>query len=147
MTVYDPCCGSGGMLSIAKEHIAGGAGKSEAGVRKAINPEAQVHLFGQEVNPETWAVSKSDMLMLHPDGHDADNIAFGSTLSSDRHAGLDFDYLITNPPYGKDWKRDEEAVRAEARPRDRRALRPRLAAHQRRPDALPPAYARAHERS
>jgi type I restriction enzyme M protein len=114
VTVYDPCCGSGGMLSIAKEHIAGGTGKNQASLRKAINPEAQVHLFGQEVNPETWAVSKSDMLMLHPDGHDADNIAFGSTLSNDRHAGLSFDYLITNPPYGKDWKRDEEAVRGEA---------------------------------
>jgi len=114
VTVYDPCCGSGGMLSIAKEHIAGETHQDGARVHKAINPEAQVHLFGQEVNPETWAVSKSDMLMLHPDGHDADNIAFGSTLSNDRHAGLDFDYLITNPPYGKDWKRDEEAVRGEA---------------------------------
>ncbi|MEW6669319.1 MAG: N-6 DNA methylase [Thermodesulfobacteriota bacterium] len=65
------------------------------------------------MNPETWAVSKSDMLMLHPDGHDADNIAFGSTLSRDRHGTRRFDYLITNPPYGKDWKRDEEAVREE----------------------------------
>jgi type I restriction enzyme M protein len=58
-------------------------------------------------------VSKSDLLMLHPDGHDADNIAFGSTLSDDKHAGRNFDYMITNPPYGKDWKRDEEAVKTE----------------------------------
>lgn len=99
-TVYDPCCGSGGMLTIAKDHILG------TGDRPGINPLADIHLFGQEVNPETWAVSKSDMLMLHPDGHDADNIAYGSTLSNDRHAMRRFDYLITNPPYGKDWKRD-----------------------------------------
>jgi len=106
-TVYDPCCGSGGMLTIAKEHILG----SED--RPGINPQADIHLFGQEVNPETWAVSKSDLLMLHPDGHDADNIAFGSTLSDDKHAGRNFDYMITNPPYGKDWKRDEENVKTE----------------------------------
>jgi len=113
VTAYDPCCGSGGMLTIAKEHIAAGVRRNGELVRGPINPEAQVHLFGQEVNPETWAVSKSDMLMLHPDGHDADNIEYGSTLSNDKHAGKAFDYLITNPPYGKDWKRDEGAVRAE----------------------------------
>ena len=113
VTAYDPCCGSGGMLTIAKEHIAVGVRRNGEVVRGPINPEAQVHLFGQEVNPETWAVSKSDMLMLHPDGHDADNIESGSTLSNDKHAGKAFDYLITNPPYGKDWKRDEGAVRAE----------------------------------
>ncbi len=106
-TVYDPCCGSGGMLTIAKEHILG------SGDRPGINPQADIHLFGQEVNPETWAVTKSDMLMLHPDGHDADHIAFGSTLSKDGHARRHFDYLITNPPYGKDWKGDQEAVEQE----------------------------------
>lgn len=106
-TVYDPCCGSGGMLTIAKEHIWG----TES--RPGINPSADIHLFGQEVNPETWAISKSDMLMLHPDGRDADNITFGSTLSNDGHARRRFDYLITNPPYGKDWKRDEESVKEE----------------------------------
>jgi type I restriction enzyme M protein len=101
-TVYDPCCGSGGMLTIAKERIL------------EINPRAEVYLFGQEVNPETWAVSKADMLMTSPDGRDADNIAFGSTLSADKHAGKPFDYLLTNPPYGKDWKMDKAAVQAEA---------------------------------
>jgi type I restriction enzyme M protein len=65
------------------------------------------------VNPETWAVSKSDFFMKDPTGRDADHIAFGSTLSNDRHANKHFDYLIANPPYGKDWKRDEHAVRAE----------------------------------
>ena len=100
-TVADPCCGSGGMLTIAKERIL------------EINPRADVYLFGQEVNPETWAVSKSDMLMTSPDGRDAENITFGSVLSDDKHARKRFDYLLANPPYGKDWKRDEEAVEAE----------------------------------
>src|SRR5256712_2384136 len=112
-SVYDPCCGSGGMLLITKEHITVGLRKNGDIIRAAINPAAEIHLFGQEVNPETWAVSKSDLFMKDPTGRDADNIAFGSTLSNDRHAGRAFDYLIANPPYGKDWKRDEEAVRAE----------------------------------
>jgi type I restriction enzyme M protein len=112
-TVYDPCCGSGGMLMIAKEHITTGWRRNGEILRPPINPHANIHLFGQEVNPETWAVSKSDFFMKEPTGRDADNIAFGSTLSNDRHAGRPFDYLIANPPYGKDWKRDEAAVRSE----------------------------------
>jgi len=112
-TVYDPCCGSGGMLMITKEHTTVGLRKNGQILRPPINAEAGIHLFGQEVNPETWAVSKSDLFMKDPTGRDADNIAYGSTLSNDRHAGKSFDYLITNPPYGKDWKRDEDAVRAE----------------------------------
>jgi len=112
-TVDDPCCGSGGMLMIAKEHITVGLRKNGDLLSPAINSKAEIHLFGQEVNPETWAVSKSDLFMKDPTGRDADNIAFGSTLSNDRHAGKTFDYLIANPPYGKDWKRDEDAVRAE----------------------------------
>src|SRR5207244_4009307 len=112
-TVYDPCCGSGGMLMITKEHITIGLRKNGGVQRPAINQAAEIHLFGQEVNPETWAVSKSDLFMKDPTGRDADNIAFGSTLSNDRHAARTFDYLIANPPYGKDWKRDEDAVRAE----------------------------------
>jgi len=112
-TVYDPCCGSGGMLLITKEHLTVGLRKNGDLLRPPINPAAEIHLFGQEVNPETWAVSKSDLFMKDPIGRDADNIAYGSTLSNDRHAGRNFDYLIANPPYGKDWKRDEAAVRAE----------------------------------
>ena len=112
-TVYDPCCGSGGMLLISKEHITIGVRKNGAILRGPINPSAEIYLFGQEVNPETWAVSKSDLFIKEPTGRDADNIAFGSTLSNDRHAGRPFDYLIANPPYGKDWKRDEETVRDE----------------------------------
>jgi len=100
-TVYDPCCGSGGMLTAAKERIF------------ELNPYAQVHLFGQEVNPETFAVCKSDLYMKSADGADADNIKFGSTLSRDRLADKRFDYLLANPPYGKDWKGDQDAVDAE----------------------------------
>jgi type I restriction enzyme M protein len=113
LTVCDPCCGSGGMLTITKEHITEGIRKNGDFLRPAINPRAEVHLFGQEVNPETFAVVKSDIYMKSKDGRDAENIYFGSTLSNDRLASRQFDYLIANPPYGKDWKRDEDAVRAE----------------------------------
>ena len=112
-TVYDPCCGSGGMLTIAKEHIAIGHRENGSLLTSPVNPLAEIHLYGQEVNPETWAVSKSDLYMKDPTGKDAENVVFGTTLSNDRHATSTFDYLIANPPYGKDWKRDESAVRAE----------------------------------
>ncbi len=107
LTIYDPCAGSGGMLTIARDHIVG------TPERAGVNGKAEVHLFGQEVNPETFAICKSDLFMKSEDGRDAENIAFGSTLSRDVHGGRTFDYLITNPPYGKDWKRDQEAVKAE----------------------------------
>jgi len=112
-TVYDPCCGSGGMLTIAKERINIGHLDNGNLLTGPVNPDAEIHLFGQEVNPETWAVSKSDLYMKDPTGRDADSIVFGTTLSNDGHAARSFDYLIANPPYGKDWKRDESAVRAE----------------------------------
>lgn len=112
-TVYDPCCGSGGMLMITKDHIRTGILEEGQVVQAPINPEAELHLFGQEVNPETWAVSKSDLYMKDPTGRDADRIAYGSTLSNDKHSGVGFDYLIANPPYGKDWKGDADAVKAE----------------------------------
>ncbi len=113
LSVYDPCCGSGGMLTIAKEHLT--AGEIRDGDRRgeAVNPDADIHLFGQEVNPETFAICKSDLFMKSEDGRDAKRVLFGSTLSNDRHGGDDFDYLIANPPYGKDWKRDQDAVRAD----------------------------------
>ena len=112
-TVYDPCCGSGGMLTIAKEHITVGRRENGNLLRGPVNPGATIYLYGQEVNPETWAVSKSDLFIKDPTGRDADSIAFGTTLSNDSHAARRFDYLIANPPYGKDWKRDENSVRAE----------------------------------
>lgn len=101
-TVYDPCAGSGGMLAIAKEQI------------MRLNPNAEIYLYGQEVNPEIWAMSKADLYMKSADGRDAEQIALGSTLSNDQHADKRFDYLITNPPYGKNWRMDREAVLAEA---------------------------------
>ena len=113
LTVADPCCGSGGMLTIAKDHIAQGVRENGELVREPINTDADIHLFGQEVNPETFAICKSDLFMKSSDGRDAENIRFGSTLSNDRHETRTFDYLIANPPYGKDWKRDQEAVRSE----------------------------------
>ena len=123
LTVYDPCCGSGGMLTIAKEHITVGVRKAEQNgsngaevefERGPINATADIHLFGQEVNPETFAICKSDLYMKSADGSDAEQILYGSTLSNDRHASQPgFDYLIANPPYGKDWKRDKEAIEAE----------------------------------
>ena len=112
-TIYDPCCGSGGMLTIAKERINTGHLENGYPLTGPVNPDAEIHLFGQEVNPETWAISKSDLYMKDPTGIDADRLAFGTTLSGDRHAGRSFDYLIANPPYGKDWKRDASAVRTE----------------------------------
>ena len=100
--IYDPCCGTGGMLTSAKNRI------------DEMNPAATVRLYGQEVNPETFAVAKSDLYMLSKDGKDAENIAFGSTLSDDRHRKQQFDYILANPPYGKEWKNDRAAVKAEA---------------------------------
>ncbi len=100
--VADPACGTGGMLTIAKEQIL------------AINPKLDIYLYGQEVNPETFAVCKSDLYMKSADGRDAENIAFGSTLSHDAHTNERFDYQLANPPYGKEWKKDQEAVEAEA---------------------------------
>ncbi len=105
--VYDPCCGSGGMLAIAKEWI------------EKFNPTAKVYLYGQEVNPETFAVCKSDFYLKSKDGKEAENIKFGSTLSQDQHEESRFDYLLANPPYGKDWKRDRDAVQKETEGGDR----------------------------
>lgn len=100
-TVYDPACGSGGMLSITREYI-----------RTHINPRADIRLFGQEVNDETFAVCKSDMY-IKGDDRDADNIKPDSSLSRDGHPNATFDYMICNPPYGQSWRNDEDAVRAE----------------------------------
>ena len=110
LSVYDPCCGSGGMLTIAREHITDGETREGELVAPAVHADADIHLFGQEVNPETFAICKSDLFMKSENGRDAENVLFGSTLSNDRHAAAAFDYMIANPPYGKDWKRDQDAV-------------------------------------
>lgn len=99
-TVYDPACGTGGMLAIAEEEM------------KALNPKIRVELYGQEINPESFAICKSDMLVT---AHDPDNIAFGNTLSEDRHKGRRFHYMLTNPPFGVDWKKYAEPIQEEHR--------------------------------
>jgi type I restriction enzyme M protein len=101
-TVCDPCNGSGGMLTISKEQI------------HEINPNADVHLFGHESQPETFALCKADLYMVSADGRDADNIKYGSTLSNWQLGNRRYDYQFANPPYGKEWKMDEAAVKAEA---------------------------------
>ena len=93
--IYDPACGSGGMLTEA-EHFA-----------NKLNPKATFHLYGQEVNPETYAICKADMLIKD---EDPEKIAFGSTLSKDGFPNLQFDFMISNPPYGKTWKVDKDAI-------------------------------------
>lgn len=97
--VYDPAAGTGGMLSIAEMEM------------KALNPRIRVELYGQELNPESFAICKSDMLVT---GHDPENIAFGNTLTQDAHRGKRFHYMLSNPPYGVDWKKYADPIREEA---------------------------------
>jgi len=101
-TVNDCGCGTGGILSITKDHIL------------QINPHAKVFLYGQELNPFTWAIARADMLILEPEGKDAENIKLGSTLSQDQLSEMRFDLQFVNPPYGYEWSKDFEAVTAEA---------------------------------
>lgn len=103
VTVSDPACGTGGILTIARDEIL------------ARSPAAKVHLFGQELNPRTWAICKSDLLILEPDKTDTDTIKLGSTLSNDQHAEKHFDLQFANPPYGFKWEVDRNDVEAEAR--------------------------------
>lgn len=105
--IYDCACGTGGMLTLGKEHIL-----------STVNDKAGIYLFGQELNPVTYAVCKADMLIK---GEDPDRIKGGdkdsskaSTLSNDQFFGEEFDYLLTNPPFGVDWKKDKDAVEREA---------------------------------
>lgn len=97
-TIYDPTAGTGGMLSVAGEYLA------------EHNPQARLTVFGQELNPESYAICKADMLIK---GQDVGNIAFGNTLSDDGHAAKHFDYMLSNPPFGVEWKKVEKEVRKE----------------------------------
>ncbi|GAA2079225.1 SAM-dependent DNA methyltransferase [Aeromicrobium tamlense] len=97
-TVYDPTAGTGGMLSIADEHL------------RSQNPDARLRLYGQEINDQSYAICKSDMIAK---GQDAQNIKLGDTLASDKFAGTTFDYCLSNPPYGVDWKASQAAIKAE----------------------------------
>ena len=95
--VYDGACGTGGMLTVAEEALTQMAGER--------GKEVSVHLYGQEVNPETYAISKAD-LILKGEGGEADNIRYGSTLAADAFPAREFDFMLSNPPYGKSWKGD-----------------------------------------
>jgi type I restriction enzyme M protein len=98
-TVYDPACGTGGMLAITEERM------------KALNPKIRVELFGQELNGESFGICKSDMLVTD---HDPEQIVFGNTLTNDAHKGKTFHYMLSNPPYGVDWKKYQEPIKQEA---------------------------------
>lgn len=98
-SIYDPTAGTGGMLSVAGEHLA------------SLNPKSRLVMYGQELNPESYAICKADMLIK---GQDIANIIFGNTLSADGLPGKHFDYMLSNPPFGVEWKKIEREVRKEA---------------------------------
>jgi len=100
-TLYDPTAGTGGMLSIAEEYLTGVNG---------LNPDATLIVSGQELNPESYAICKGDMLIK---GQDVSNIKYGDTLKNDGHAGAKFDYGLSNPPFGVEWKKSEKEVKIE----------------------------------
>ncbi len=97
-SLYDPTVATGGMLSVAEEHLA------------ELNPDARLVMYGQELNPESYAICKADMLIK---GHDITNIILGNTLSNDGLIGKFFDYMLSNPPFGVEWKKIEAFIRKE----------------------------------
>lgn len=97
-TLADPACGTGGMLSVAEDHL------------RSLNPKARLEVYGQELNPETYAICRSDMMLK---GQDASHIVYGNSFSEDGLAGQTYDYLLANPPFGVEWKKVEKAVRDE----------------------------------
>lgn len=97
-TIYDPTAGTGGMLSVAGEYL------------HEHNPDARLTMFGQELNPESYAICKADMLIK---GQDVANIVFGNTFSDDGHLHRKFDYMLSNPPFGVEWKKVEKEIRRE----------------------------------
>ena len=101
-TMLDPACGTGGMLSVAEEYL------------RKLNPEGRLHVYGQEVNAETYATCRADMLIK---GHDASRIRFGNSFDNDQHQGERFDYLLANPPFGVEWKMVADTVRDEHKTR------------------------------
>ena len=97
-TLLDPACGTGGMLSVAEDHL------------RKLNPQARLMVFGQEVNAETYATCRADMLIK---GQEASNIKFGNSFDDDQHQGQRFDYLLANPPFGVEWKMVADKVKDE----------------------------------
>lgn len=98
-TIYDPACGTGGMLSVAEGYI------------HELNPDAKLIVFGQDYNAQAYAVCGSDMMIK---GHDIDNIRFGDSFTQDYFAGKKFDYMLANPPFGVEWKPQETLIRRES---------------------------------
>jgi len=98
-TLYDPACGTGGMLSVAEEYL------------KKLNPQATLEVFGQEINPESYAICKSDMLIK---GQNPANIKIGNTFTADGLEAERFDYMLSNPPFGVDWKKARKSIKTEA---------------------------------
>ena len=101
-TLYDPACGTGGMLSVAEDAL------------RLLNPTASLKVFGQELNPETFAICRSDMMLK---GQDATNIHFGNSFTDDGEEGRRFDYMLANPPFGVEWKKVKEEIEREAQVR------------------------------
>jgi len=99
-TVYDPACGTGGMLTTAKEHI-----------QKNINPNIEVVMYGQELNEQTYAIAKSDVLIM---GEDAENIRLGTSFSNDGFNRHKFNFMLSNPPFGVSWKKEEAFIKNES---------------------------------
>jgi type I restriction enzyme M protein len=98
-TLYDPACGTGGMLSVAEDHL------------RKLNPQARLEVFGQELNDETYAICRSDMMLK---GQDASRIYSGNSFDRDGLPDQQFDYMLANPPFGVEWKKVEDAVKKEA---------------------------------
>lgn len=101
-SIYDPACGTGGMLSVASEYI------------EKRNLPVTLESYGQEINDETYAICKADILIKSKDGKQAENIRNGNTLSDDKFGGLTFDYILSNPPFGREWKNEKTKVEQEA---------------------------------
>ncbi len=99
-TIYDPACGTGGMLTVAREHIA-----------NSINPDLDIIMCGQQLNEQTYAIAKSDFLML---GEDEGNIEQGNSFTNDKFKGKQFDYMLCNPPFGVSWKKEQNFIKNEA---------------------------------
>lgn len=99
-TIYDPACGTGGMLSVAEEYL------------HRMNASTEIMAFGQEINDQTFAICKADMLIK---GNNAEFIKDGNTLSDDQFEGQTFDYILSNPPFGREWKNEKAKVEAEAK--------------------------------
>ena len=97
-TLYDPACGTGGMLSVSEEYL------------RELNPDARLEVFGQDYNAQAYAICGSDMMIK---GHSMDNIRFGDSFTDDHFAGKTFDYMLANPPFGVEWKPEADFIRKE----------------------------------